>query len=201
MWLTLLCWSVSEPTMTPRYTSILEKIMVTHSSILARRIWWTGEPGGLQSMGWQRVRHNWSDLACIPVSCNYFDESSVVTSQKLFRSILILPIFLNNSLVRHVTLVWLLHYSLWKKVKVTQLYPTLRPHGLYTPWNPQGQNTGVGSFSLLQGIFPTQGLNPGLPHCRRILYQLSYQESLYSLHIEEKCALLDFLATVSLLSA
>ena len=38
-----------------------------------------------------------------------------------------------------------------------------------TPWNSPGQNTGVGSLSLLQGIFPTQGLNPGLPHCRRIL--------------------------------
>ena len=37
------------------------------------------------------------------------------------------------------------------------------------------QNTGVGSFSLLQGIFPTQGLNPGLPHCRWILYQLSHK--------------------------
>jgi len=32
-----------------------------------------------------------------------------------------------------------------------------------------------GSLSLLQGIFPTQGLNPGLPHCRRILYQMSYK--------------------------
>ena len=40
-----------------------------------------------------------------------------------------------------------------------------------------GQNTGVGSLSLLQGIFPTQGSNGGLLHCRRILYQLSYQES------------------------
>ena len=37
------------------------------------------------------------------------------------------------------------------------------------------KNTGVGSLSLLQGIFPTQGMNPGLLHCRRILYQLSYQ--------------------------
>ena len=40
--------------------------------------------------------------------------------------------------------------------------------------NSPGQNTGVGSLSLLQGIFPTQGSNPDLPHCRRILYQLSY---------------------------
>ena len=51
---------------------------------------------------------------------------------------------------------------------------SLRPHGPYSPWNSPGQNTGVGSLSLLQGIFPTQGSNPGLPHCRRILYQLSH---------------------------
>ena len=38
-------------------------------------------------------------------------------------------------------------------------------HGLYSPWNSPNQNTGVGSFSLLQGIFPTQGSNPGLPWC------------------------------------
>ena len=51
---------------------------------------------------------------------------------------------------------------------------SLRPHLLYSPWNLLGQNTGVGSHSLLQGIFLTQGSNPGLPHCRRILYQLSH---------------------------
>ena len=54
---------------------------------------------------------------------------------------------------------------------------SLRPHGLYSPWNSPGQNTGVGSLSLLQGIFPTQGLNPGLPHCRRILLSAEPQES------------------------
>ena len=43
--------------------------------------------------------------------------------------------------------------------------------------NSPGQNTGVGSLSLLQGIFPTQGSNPGLPHCRWILYQLSHKGS------------------------
>ena len=53
----------------------------------------------------------------------------------------------------------------------------LRPHGPYSPWNSPGQNTGVSSHSPLQGIFPTQGLNTGLPHCRRILYQLSRQGS------------------------
>ena len=42
----------------------------------------------------------------------------------------------------------------------------------------QARNIGMGSRSLLQGIFPTQGLNRGLLHCKRILYQLSYQGSL-----------------------
>ena len=54
---------------------------------------------------------------------------------------------------------------------------SLWPHGLHSPWNPPGQDTGVGSLSLLQGILPTQGLNPGLLHCRWILYQLSHQGS------------------------
>ena len=53
----------------------------------------------------------------------------------------------------------------------------LRPHILYSPWNSPGQNTGVDSLSLLQRIFPTQGSNPGLPHCKQILYQLSQQGS------------------------
>ena len=52
---------------------------------------------------------------------------------------------------------------------------SLRPHGLYSPWNSPGQNTGVGGLSLLQGIFPTQGSNPAFLHCRWIIYQLSHQ--------------------------
>ena len=54
---------------------------------------------------------------------------------------------------------------------------SLRAHGLYSPWNSPGQNAGVGTLSLCQGIFPTQGSNPGLPHCRQILYQLSHKGS------------------------
>ena len=48
---------------------------------------------------------------------------------------------------------------------------------LYSPWNPPGQNTGVGSLFLLYGIFPTPGSNPGILHCRQILYQLSHKGS------------------------
>ena len=100
------------------------------------------------------------------------------------------------------------------KVKVTVMSDSLQPHGLYSPWNSPGQNTGVGPFpspgdlpnpgieprspalwvdslpaeprgkpkntgvgslSLFQGIFPAQESNRGLLHCRWILYQLSYQ--------------------------
>ena len=56
---------------------------------------------------------------------------------------------------------------------------TLQPQTLqlYSPWNSPGQNTEVGNLSLLQQIFPTPKLNPGLPQCRQILYQLSHKGS------------------------
>ena len=52
---------------------------------------------------------------------------------------------------------------------------SLWPHGLYSPRNSPGQNSGVDNLSLLQRIFPTQGSNPGVMHCRWILYQLSHK--------------------------
>ena len=73
-------------------------------------------------------------------------------------------------------------FYVWKKVKVNiaqSISDSLRRHGLYSPWTSPGQNTGVNSLSLLQGIFPTQGSNAGLLNCRRILYQLGYQGSLF----------------------
>ena len=83
-------------------------------------------------------------------------------------------------------IMWKFHVELFDKpqtcflpqMKVSQSCPTLlRPHGLYSPWDSLGHNTGVGSLYLLQGIFPAQGLNPGLPHYRRVLYQLSHKGS------------------------
>ena len=67
-------------------------------------------------------------------------------------------------------------------VLVAQLCPTLRPHGmqpatLFSSQNSPGKNTGVGRHFLLQRIFLTQGLNPGLLHGRQILYHLSHQGS------------------------
>ena len=62
---------------------------------------------------------------------------------------------------------------------------SLRPHGLqpsrlFCPWDFPGKDIGVGCHFLLQGIFPTQGSNPGLQHCRQILYQLNYKTSSFS---------------------
>ena len=80
-----------------------------------------------------------------------------------------------------IILAWLLYILprciMDLKLEVAQSRPTV-----CNPWAIQfssapGQDTGVGSLSLLQEIFPTQGSNPGLPHCRQILYQLSYKGS------------------------
>ena len=68
--------------------------------------------------------------------------------------------------------------NLLKWSEVAKSCPTLPPHGLQPtrllcPWNFPGKHTGMGYHFLLQGIFPTQWSNPGLPHCRQTLYRLS----------------------------
>ena len=77
------------------------------------------------------------------------------------------------SLVRMVTC--LSPMDRWASVDVTEVPSRLILSS--SPWNSPSQNTVMGSLSLLQGIFPTQGSNPGLPHCRWIPYQLSHQGS------------------------
>ena len=83
---------------------------------------------------------------------------------------------------------------------------SLRPQRLYSPWHSPGQNTEVGTLFLLQGIFPTQGSNPGLPHCRHILYQLSHKRSPMSARETNiffvcVCLFLNNIATCSFLSS
>ena len=73
---------------------------------------------------------------------------------------------------------WNFFFVHWDESESHSVVPdSLQPHELYSPWNSPGQNIGVGNLSLLQGIFLSQGLNPGLPHCRRILYQLNHKRS------------------------
>ena len=74
-------------------------------------------------------------------------------------------------------------------VSRTVVSSSLRPRGLQPPrllcpWDSPGKNTGVGCHALLQEIFPSQGLNPGLLHCRQILYCLSYMEAQANIMIE-----------------
>ena len=65
----------------------------------------------------------------------------------------------------------------WKVASVVSdsLRPSLQPTWLLGPWASPGKNTGVGCHFLFQGIFLTQGLNPGLLHCRWILYHWAWQ--------------------------
>ena len=70
----------------------------------------------------------------------------------------------------------------WESVSRSVCLTLCDPHGLWStgllcPWDSPGQNTGVDSHFLLQGIYPTQGSNPGLLHYRPIVYHLSHQES------------------------
>ena len=86
------------------------------------------------------------------------------------------------------THLWRVPEGIWKvsslqgrsNVSLSRVSDFLRPHGLEPtrllyPWDSPGKKTGVGSHSLIQGTLPTQGSNPGLLHCRQILYCLSCQ--------------------------
>ena len=65
----------------------------------------------------------------------------------------------------------------WKQKSLSHVLLFAAPWTIYSPWNSPGQNTGVGSLSLFQGIFPTQGSNPGLPHFSQILYSWATKEA------------------------
>ena len=71
-------------------------------------------------------------------------------------------------------LTWISHVKCESHSVMSNSLQTL---GLYSPWNSPGQNTGVGSCSLLQKISPNQGSNPCFPHCRQIVCRLSHHES------------------------
>ena len=103
---------------------------------------------------------------------------------RIYKDLLQLKNIRNNSVLKMDKR---LEYTLQKicikwKVKLLSRVQLLRPHGLQPtrllcPWDFPGKDTGVGCHFLLQGIFPTQELNPGVLHCRQILYQLSYKGS------------------------
>ena len=103
------------------------------------------------------------------------------TLHVLINLILITPLCIRLSLslflirnLKHRASKWC-SQQMWWSENCLVVSDSLWPHWLYSQWNSPGQNTGVGTFSLLQGIFPSQGLNPGFLLCRQIFYQLSHQ--------------------------
>ena len=110
--------------------------MATHSSILAWKISWTEEPGGLQSMGSQRVGHDWVT--------NIYN-----TCWPQLTTLLLLSCY------NHVQL----FATLWTVVRQCPLCMGF-----------SRQEYWMGCRALLQGIFPTQGLNPGLLLWQQVLY-------------------------------
>ena len=142
--------------------------MATHSSILAWKIPWTEEPGKLQPMESQRVKH----AHCLRKQLESERETHSVMSDSLRLHGLYSPWNFpsQNIGVGSLSLPGI-------EPRIEPRSPTLQEDSLLA--EPQGkpQNTGVDSLSLLQQIFPTQESNQGLLHCRRILYQLSYQGS------------------------
>ena len=123
---------------------------------LPTSVFWPGELHGLYSP--------WGRKESDPTFTSDFPAQSPVNCQ-CWRRLLRIPWATRRS-----------NQSLLKKVKVAQSN-SLRPYGLYSPCNSPGQNTGVGSLSLLQGFVPTQGSSPGLLHCRQLLYPLSHKGS------------------------
>ena len=166
--------------------------MATHFSILAWRIPGTAEPGGLPSMGSHRVGHNWSDLAAYKYkekwrnltirrhkTCLIFYQSSnpqwlLSGDSYSFKNQFSLLV---NITISHPleTLLKISKYIESESHSVVS--DPLRPHGLYSPWHSPGQDTRVGRLFLLQGIFLTQGSNPGLPHCRQFLTSWAIREA------------------------
>ena len=84
-----------------------------------------------------------------------------------------------NEISRHPTIQssWHILLTIIESESHSVVSVSLWPCGLYSPWKSPSQNTGLGSLSLLQGIFPTQESNSGLPHWGQILYQLSHHGS------------------------
>ena len=96
--------------------------------------------------------------------------------------------------------------GVWVWVSCSVPFDSLRPHELWPvrllcPWASPGKNTGVDCHSLLQRIFLTQGLNPGLLHCRQILYRLSCREDLSQGEVAQSCPTLCYPMDCSLLGS
>ena len=145
----------------------------------SRSWWWTGRPGVLQSMRSQRVGHdsvsevNWTKnnvAHCVDMESMLLWCKTKLSTQK-------------KQIKGYMYATFMDLEPKWSGISNSPtesssvMSASLLPHWLYCPWNSLDQNTEVGNFPLLQGIFLTQWSNPGLLHCRQILYQLTHKGS------------------------
>ena len=180
--------------------------MAAHSITPTWRIPWTEAPGGLQSMGWQRAGHDWAhyntyittEHHCLGgLNNNHLfltfleaGKSKIkvparwVSGEKLLPCLkAVAPFVCVHRVERErgeslVSFFWVKKQSF----SLSVMSDSLQPHGLelarlLCSWDSPYKYTGMGSHSLLQGIFPTQESNPALPHCRQILCLLSHKGS------------------------
>ena len=115
---------------------------------------------------WDQCWKHWQDSPSVLLSTPQFPALQGQTESLISRRFALHQPHIHSTLLCHLS----------ESESHSVLSDSLRPHGLYGPWNSPGQNTGVGSGSLLQPIFLTQESNQGLLPWRWILYQLNYQE-------------------------
>ena len=134
--------------------------MATHSSILAWRIPGTGKPIELLSAGSHGVAHNWRDLAAAAETPTSVFGSWLMKPSAAWHSWLTSSSYL---LIPPIFILFFMHAKSLQTCLTLCAPMDCRPPGSSVHGDSPGQNTGVGSLSLLQGIFPTQVSNPGFP--------------------------------------
>ena len=157
-----------------------------HGILQARTLEWVAVPsswGNLPNPGIEPRSHIAGRFFTVWATMK--PKNSEVDSPLLLQGIFLTP-ELNWGLLHFRQILYQLSYQgslqrklerKWKWKPLSRVPILCNPMDLNSPWNSPGQSTGVGSLSFLQKIFPTQGSNPDLLHCRQLLYQQSYQGS------------------------